>query len=121
MNNKDWEVVQPKRFINTWQRRGLPHDQLSKAQSDCLIRCDVADKTIGFFVALFQKKAMNKSHNTNNTNTSSINHVNNDNSNKLHSSEEESQTTNSDFEIINRKFNNNNNKYWKSLSNPKFF
>jgi len=42
--------------MSSWTRRGLPHEELTKAQSDCLIRCDPSDGMNGFFIALLMKK-----------------------------------------------------------------
>lgn len=49
-----WDVIAPERFIS-WTRRGMAHSGLTQQQSNCLIRCDPADQTSGFFVALFKK------------------------------------------------------------------
>jgi 25S rRNA (cytosine2278-C5)-methyltransferase len=53
--SKNWELKSPKR-LQSWKRRGSPHDELSVAQSACLIRCHPDDGMNGFFVALFVKK-----------------------------------------------------------------
>lgn len=52
--NSCWDVIAPQRFTS-WTRRGVSHPGLTQSQSDCLIRCDPADQTSGFFVALFKK------------------------------------------------------------------
>lgn len=51
----DWTLAAPPR-LSGWARRGVTCDGLTKEQSKCLIRCLPEDNTSGFFVALFQKK-----------------------------------------------------------------
>lgn len=52
-----WELVSPL-ALKHWKRRGFEVDDLTKEQSDCLIRVNGmdGDDTNGFFVSLFERK-----------------------------------------------------------------
>jgi 25S rRNA (cytosine2278-C5)-methyltransferase len=56
---KGWQLTAPARMAD-WTRRGVAFEGLSKAQSDCLIRCHPDDGMNGFFVALFTRKNKSK-------------------------------------------------------------
>ena len=51
---RGWDLKAPAR-LQGWHRRGLQFPGLSQKQSDCLIRCNIEDGMIGFFVAVFKK------------------------------------------------------------------
>ena len=53
---KGWDLVAPKRLTH-WKRRGMEYAGLTPAQSNSLIRCDIEDGMIGFFVAVFSRGA----------------------------------------------------------------
>jgi len=58
MEDKDkmWKLASPKALLH-WKRRGFEHDDLTKDESNCLIRVNGldGDDTNGFFVAYFER------------------------------------------------------------------
>lgn len=53
---QDWEVASPIGF-DSWKRRGIKIDGITKDQAKMMIRCAPSDGTNGFFVTLFRKKS----------------------------------------------------------------